>query len=207
MIAPSRIRSANGKLRNRNDEAGAPVSDKLQLLHDFVFQVPGKNDDVVRLSLSDSVGMINRDVTAGQESTLLVWAAIYSVFDQIFADTAVIQQSGTLAWRAVTRDRLALALCCQKEFHQRIFRLFHLRAKTFISTQCIEPSPLLFGDQLPNPCVGLPAFFCRPARVDAERTTVGGQFIDADHLKSVNFHHWRRREQRELGEVLVLIGA
>src|SRR5258708_11591473 len=88
MIAPSRIRSANGKLRNRNDEAGAPVSDKLQLLHDFVFQVPGKNDDIVRLSLSDSVGMINRDVTAGQASTLLVLAAIYSVVDQIFADTA-----------------------------------------------------------------------------------------------------------------------
>ena len=58
-------------LGNGNDETAAPFPNKLQLLHDFVFQVPGKNDDVIGLGFANAVRMINRNVTAGRKRPCL----------------------------------------------------------------------------------------------------------------------------------------
>ena len=44
----------NGHFRNRHDEATTPLPDELQLLHDFVFQIPGQDHDIVRLGLGGS---------------------------------------------------------------------------------------------------------------------------------------------------------
>src|SRR5882724_11200807 len=71
--------SINGYFRNRHDEAAAPLPDELQLLYDFVFQVPWQDDNIVWFGLSDPVWMINRDVTAWQEAPLLVWAPVHRV--------------------------------------------------------------------------------------------------------------------------------
>src|SRR5437667_8879222 len=64
--------SIDGDFRNGHDEAAIPLSYELQLLHDFVLQVPGQDHDIVWLGLANPVRMINRNVRAWQESPLLV---------------------------------------------------------------------------------------------------------------------------------------
>src|SRR5690349_1411064 len=132
MLASFRVRSGDCKFWNGHDEAAAPLADKLQLLHDFVFQVPGKDHYVVWFGFPDTLGVINRDVAARQETPLLVRAAIYRVFDQILADTTVVQQSGALAWGSVARHRFSLARSAQQELQERDFGLFHAFGKGLV---------------------------------------------------------------------------
>ena len=109
------------------------------LLHDFIFQVPGQDDDIVRLCLPDSVRMINRDMSARQEPPLFVGASIHCVFDEILADAAVVQQRRALARRSISGHRLALARRLDQELHQRQLGLFHLAGETFVTFHRSQP--------------------------------------------------------------------
>src|SRR5215467_12852990 len=84
--------SVHGNFRNGHNKAPTPLPDKLQLLHDLVFQVPGEDDYIVRLRLSNPVGMMDWNMTARQEASLLIRASVHGVFDQVLADSAVMQQ-------------------------------------------------------------------------------------------------------------------
>src|SRR6478672_10144509 len=69
----------NSNFRDGYNEAPAPFANKLQLLRYFIFQIPGKNNDIVRLSLSDPVRVVDRVMRARQIAPLLVRAAIHRV--------------------------------------------------------------------------------------------------------------------------------
>jgi len=49
----------------------------VQLLHDFVFQVPRKDHDIIGLGLPDTIGMEDWNVAARQKAALLIRTAVY----------------------------------------------------------------------------------------------------------------------------------
>src|SRR5689334_25034541 len=100
---------------NRYDKAPAPLPNELQLLHDLVFQVPRKNDHVVRSGLANPVRMVDRNAAARQETALFIGASVDGVFDQVFANATVMQQGCALSRRAIARNFLALPCGTEQE--------------------------------------------------------------------------------------------
>src|SRR5438309_2155356 len=97
MVYPLLIDLVNGHFGNRHHETSAPLANVLQLLHDFVFQIPRENHHVVGSGFADAVGMMDRNVRPRQESSLLVRAAIHGVFDQVFPNAAIMEKGRALA--------------------------------------------------------------------------------------------------------------
>src|SRR6202012_763464 len=128
----------DGRCRDWYDETPTPLSDILQLLHDFVLQIPRQNHNIVRLGLPNPVGMINRDVSARQESTLFVRAAIDRIFDQVFADSAIVQQRGAFSRRSVPGHGLAFPRGSNQEVQQRELSSSHLSGEPFITFERVE---------------------------------------------------------------------
>src|SRR6202034_4101516 len=93
---------------NGHHKPTSPFPNVVQLPHDFVLQVPRQDDDVVRFSFADPVRVINRYAAARQESALLVGTSIDGVLNEVFADTAVVEQRRTLSGRTVSCHRLAV---------------------------------------------------------------------------------------------------
>src|SRR5579863_6934245 len=85
---PGRELSEHLHAGDGNHELASPGADELQLLHDFVLEIPGKNHDIIRLELADAVGMIDRDAAAGKMAALFVRAAVHGERDQVLADAA-----------------------------------------------------------------------------------------------------------------------
>src|SRR6266545_3532286 len=59
-------------LRDGDHELTAPFPDVADRGHDLLADVPRQDQDEVRMRLADPVGMMDRDVRAGQEPALLV---------------------------------------------------------------------------------------------------------------------------------------
>src|SRR5213594_2949426 len=87
----------NLHLRNRHNELPAPLANKRILLDDFVFQIPRKNQQKVRLRLPDAIRRKNRNVRPRQESAVFVGIAVHRVIKEIRSNRAVIQQRITLS--------------------------------------------------------------------------------------------------------------
>src|SRR5208282_915693 len=133
-----RLTSIESHFRDGNYEAAAPLPDKLQLLHDFVFQVPGKDDYVVRLRFANTVGVVDRYAGTRQVSPLLVQAAIHRVFDQVPADAAVMQERGALSRRPVAGNLLALLRGREKKINKLEFGPSHLPREAFVPFDPVE---------------------------------------------------------------------
>src|SRR3984957_18268773 len=118
ILATSVTNSANRNFRDGDYEVAAPFPNVLQLFHNFIFEIPGKNDHVIRFCLANPVRMIDRDMSTGQESALLVRTAIHRVLDQILANTAIMQERCTFSRSSVSRNRLALSRCLEKKFDE-----------------------------------------------------------------------------------------
>src|ERR1019366_10814755 len=82
--------------------------------------------------------MINRDAAARQESPLLVGAAIDCVFDQVFADAAIMQERGAFPRRSVTRNFLALPGSLEQKIYQLKFCVSYLSCETLVALDPIE---------------------------------------------------------------------
>src|SRR5689334_13440091 len=66
-------------LRNWNNETASPPADIGHLLNNFILQVPGKDQNIVRFGLANLVRMANRDVRPRQKHVLFVRADVHSV--------------------------------------------------------------------------------------------------------------------------------
>ena len=55
---------------NRHDEPASPLPNEMQLVDDFILQVPRQDYNIVRLGLTNPIGMINRNVAARQKPAL-----------------------------------------------------------------------------------------------------------------------------------------
>src|SRR5262245_30643608 len=98
------------ELGNRHLELAAPLAHMGHLLHDFVLDVPRKDQQVVRPGLGDLLGRVDRNVGAWREPSVLVRVAVNGVVEKVRSDAAVVQQRVAFAWRAVADDVAALLL-------------------------------------------------------------------------------------------------
>src|SRR5688572_25189495 len=58
-------------LRDRSDAAAPPCPNVLELRSDFVLQVPGKNQHVIRTGRADPFRRLDRDMGAGQKRAVV----------------------------------------------------------------------------------------------------------------------------------------
>src|ERR1700704_4981593 len=82
---------------NRNDEFASPLADMSHLLHDLVLQVPGQGQQVVRSSLADLVGGIDRNVSPRSKLPMLVGIPIHRIVKKICPHSTIVQQRIALA--------------------------------------------------------------------------------------------------------------
>src|SRR5437879_4507933 len=87
---------------NWNHEAPTPLANVSELLHDFVFKIPGQDQNVIRLNFADALGWKDRNVTAREKFSLLIGIAINGERKQVGADGTVVQKRIAFARSAVT---------------------------------------------------------------------------------------------------------
>ena len=180
------VSSADLHLRNRHHEPPTPVADIRHLLHDFVLQIPGQDQHVVRPCFLDLFGVEDRNVRSWQELALLVRAAVHGVVEEVGADAAVIEQGVPLARGAVTGDRLPFALGLDEEGQQLALRLLDLLLEARRSTPACRsrpPPPGLSISRTRSP-TGFEVS-SRMARIDSQRPAVGGQFLHVEDRQAV----------------------
>src|SRR6266852_3637234 len=108
----------NPHLRNRRYAPAAPFPYIGHLSHDLLAEIPGQQQQIVRLRFGDPVGMVYYDVGARQEAALLVGAAIDDIVDEVRPDAAIVQQRVALGWRPIADDGLAPLLVIDEEAQQ-----------------------------------------------------------------------------------------
>ena len=92
------------------------------LLHDFVLDVPGKNQKIVWFRLADPLRPVDRHMHPGKETILLVGTAVHGVVQKIGADTAVVEQGVPFCGGAVRNDALSLLTRIDQEAQKRPLR-------------------------------------------------------------------------------------
>ena len=90
--------------RDRNQESAAPIPYVAHLLHDFVLQIPGQDQQVVWFSLFDFIGVMNRNMCPGQEMSLLVRIPVYCIIYEIRSDATIVQESIPFRRRPISDD-------------------------------------------------------------------------------------------------------
>ena len=96
--------------RHWRDEFSTPLTDARHLLHDLLFQIPGQNQQIIRLRFKDPFGSVDRNAAAWQKPILLMRIAINHIGDIIRPRAAEIEQGIALRGSAIANDRLTLFL-------------------------------------------------------------------------------------------------
>ena len=78
-------------LGNWDDESSTPVSDIRVLFDDFFLQVPGKNEEIVRLGFRNSRRSMDGNMGARGVLPLLVRTPIDGILEKVVSDPAIIQ--------------------------------------------------------------------------------------------------------------------
>ena len=81
----------NGDFGNRYNEAAAPFPNELQLLDNFILEIPRQDDHIIWFSLTDAIRVMDGDMRSREKSSLFVRAPVNRVLNEVFADTAVMQ--------------------------------------------------------------------------------------------------------------------
>src|ERR1700722_1690125 len=166
VLTPSRIRipsppqkrttftisphSDDVKLWNGKDQSRPPCPGVLELLADFLLQVPWQHKDVVRPGLCQAIGRMNRNVSSRQEPSLLYRAAVDRVLDKIFSDPAMIEQRVALARCAVSSNRPTFPRRADQKVEQVTLDAQDFPGKSSMSGQSVQAGPALLLEQVPD---------------------------------------------------------
>src|SRR5690242_14636448 len=120
-------------LGNWDDESSTPVSDIRVLFDDFFLQVPGKNEEIVRLGFSNFRRRMNGNMGAGGVLPLLVRIPIDGILKKICTDSAIIQQGISFSWRSITRNGFPRFLDLDETLKEISFRVLDLLAESAIT--------------------------------------------------------------------------
>src|SRR5438552_5416963 len=115
--------------RDRHNELASPIPNKCILLHNFLFEIPWQNQQIIRPRTLDLIRRIDGDVCSRQELAVLVGIAVDGIVDEVGANGAIVQQGVALAWRAVSGNFLSTALGLDEEFEQFALGFLYLIGK------------------------------------------------------------------------------
>src|SRR2546430_14220259 len=79
----------NLDFRDRHNELASPIPNECILLHDFLFEIPRQNQQIIRPCTLNLIRRINRDMCSRQELAVLVGIAVDGVVDEIGANGAI----------------------------------------------------------------------------------------------------------------------
>src|SRR6266513_1269157 len=126
-------------LGDGDDEVASEGPDVAHLLHDLVLQIPGKDEEVVRLRLAHRAGLDDGEMRPRKEETLLVRAAVDYIIEEVTAYAAVVEQGVALRGCPVADDRLPLALSADEEVEQSPLHLPRASVERFVDLKPLEP--------------------------------------------------------------------
>src|SRR5690606_36277446 len=141
------LRIDDRELGDRQDELAAPGGDVAHLLDDLVLEIPRQDQDVVGLARVDRLDLVDRDVHARREASVLVRIAIDGEFHEVSADAAIVQQRVALPGSAVAADDLALVLRLDQERQESALGPLHPLAERRVGREVLEPEGALAGEK------------------------------------------------------------
>src|SRR5215831_3843239 len=128
----------NADLGDWHDETAAPLTNELQLLHDFIFQVPRQDNHVVGPRFTNVIRMKDRYVSSGKHPALFVRTAVHRELDEVLADATIVEERGTFSRCTVARHQFALLRGGEEEIERGELRFLHLPRKSFVGSDGIE---------------------------------------------------------------------
>src|SRR5215831_16038390 len=162
------------------DQPAAPRPDVVKLSGDFVFEVPGQNENIVGPGFGEALGRIDRDMGAREELPLLHRAPVNGVREKVRADTAVVEQRVALARGAVPGDGSAVARRGEQKRQQVALDPQYLVSEAFMAGHRVQPRGLLLAKHSLDPRGRLTGALLG-AGVDAEGAAMRFELVDIDH--------------------------
>ena len=89
-LAYERRRLDDGNLRDRDDKLGAPPADMAHLRHDFLFEIPRQDQNVVGPGSVDRVDRLYWNMHARRVATVFVRVAVDREIQEVGPDPAVV---------------------------------------------------------------------------------------------------------------------
>src|SRR5260370_2232191 len=147
-IVRSRV---NLNLRDRHDELASPIPNACILLHDFLFEIPRQDQQIIRPCTLDLIRWINGNVCPRQELAVLMGIAVDGIVDEVGADGAIIQQGVALARSTISGNLLSTALGLDKKFEQFALGFLHLVGKARVRLYLRVPQFFLSFAKISDP--------------------------------------------------------
>ncbi len=136
--------------RNGNDELPVPFANVGQLLNDFVLQVPGQNQNIVRTCFRDALRSEDWDMRAREKLALFVRITVDGIVQKILANTTVVQQRISFAGRAIAYNGFSRPLRLNQKIEQVPLDGFYLTSKSGVGVDAMEPGGFLLLTQSMN---------------------------------------------------------
>ena len=118
-----------------HDEAPSPFPDMIHLRNNFFFDIPGKDQDIIRSVLPDPIRVLDRNAASRQIAVLLMGTPVHGIIQKIRPDPAVIQECVPLGRRAVSDNLFPLILESDEKLQKIAFDRLDLLMETSDSGQ------------------------------------------------------------------------
>src|SRR5215469_8958887 len=188
---------------DREYQPAAPRPDVFQLRADLVPEVPRQHENVVGAGLSEPPRRVDRDARTRQVLALLHRTPVDRIRKQVRPDAAVVQQRVPLARGTVACDGLALPGGSEKETGQVSLDLQNFPVKAFMAGNCVQARSVFGIEHV----LDLAAWLSRGAQrlcVNTERAAMRVELLDVDYPEAGGSQRAGRRQQGQVGEVLVV---
>ena len=113
------------------------MADKGELCGDLVFEVPRQDENDIRFPFGNRFGSEDGDARSREKFSLFMGVAVDRKFDEVGANTAVIEESIALGWSAIGGDLFALSFKLKKLGEKRFFDDFSFSSEMEISVELI----------------------------------------------------------------------
>ena len=98
----------NLHMRDGNDEPSTPLPNISHLLDNFLFDIPGKDQNIIGFVFPDLIRVFYRNMASRQIAVLLMGTPVHGIIQKVRPDPAIIQERVPLGRRAVSDNLFPL---------------------------------------------------------------------------------------------------
>src|SRR5436309_4014700 len=139
--------------------------------------------------------MVNRDMRSMKKFALLITIAVHRVIQEVATNARVVEQCVALAGCSVPHDRPALSLPLDQKFQQFPLCLYHPLLEAGIAFNTCKASRDFTRMQFFDAITDWLGPILRMARVNPQRTPVGGQLLNVKDREPVSRKDLFRRNK------------
>jgi hypothetical protein len=122
-------------------EAPAPLPNITHLFDNFLLNIPGKDQDIIRSILPDPIRVPDRNAASRQIAVLLVRIPVHCIVQKIRPDPAVIQECVPLGRCAISDNLFPLIL----EANEKLQKITFYRLDLLAESQIVVNIPIPFA--------------------------------------------------------------